>query len=145
MSLPRYAFSPHMWGCSVSGVRRTQFDEVFPTHVGMFRRPTSQRQYSRCFPHTCGDVPTGIAFFKSNLKFSPHMWGCSVQRLLERDARGVFPTHVGMFRGAARVAGSFRSFPHTCGDVPYGEPRPNHYRRFSPHMWGCSALYVATF
>ena len=50
----------------------------------------------------------------------------------------VFPTHVGMFRGAATAHRATSSFPHTRGDVPLRGFKTFAPSSFSPHTWGCS-------
>ena len=91
-------FSPHMWGCSDLLVKNGLLTEVFPTHVGMFRQISTNRDKADSFPHTCGDVPFEQTLATELAKFSPHMWGCSgmIHYLPQRQT--VFPTHVGMFR-----------------------------------------------
>ena len=52
-----FLFSPRMWGCP--GHRRLPLRprDVFPTHVGMFRRRRGRFRRHQSFPHACGDVP----------------------------------------------------------------------------------------
>ena len=58
--------------------------------------------------------------------------------------RGVFPTHVGMFRDMPVNRSGSGCFPHTCGDVPRTMARMVRPQRFSPHMWGCSERQART-
>ena len=131
-------FSPHMWGCSGIGLRDGRAQEVFPTHVGMFRGRTGQKRRTFRFPHTCGDVPRRDYFTSCLVAFSPHMWGCSGKRGKSLKSGKVFPTHVGMFLRSLSNRQHIRRFPHTCGDVPSEPAATPTQEPFSPHMWGCS-------
>ena len=132
-------FSPHAWGCSVEVAPRAHAGNVFPTRVGMFRTRTRVRSAGWCFPHTRGDVPICLALVMRGLPFSPHAWGCSGDDEPGGEARGVFPTRVGMFRVRRMISSSWCCFPHTRGDVPPAERVFARQERFSPHAWGCSA------
>ena len=114
----RDEFSPRMWGCSEADTHDSEYDLVFPTHVGMFRAFSLGSVTVPSFPHACGDVPESNILVEVVETFSPRMWGCSgVPRWFSRSAC-VFPTHVGMFRSPPRTSSSVPSFPHACGDVP---------------------------
>ena len=71
------AFSPHAWGCSEHRQPRRHRDGVFPTRVGMFRAPAHGVRQQVRFPHTRGDVPSGLHYESAPGMFSPHAWGCS--------------------------------------------------------------------
>ncbi len=69
---------------------------VLPTHVGMVRAAAADRLPSISSPHTRGDGPE-IRFGTVTVhEFSPHTWGWSDYKLLQRDPVAVLPTHVGM-------------------------------------------------
>ncbi len=52
----------------------------------------------------------------------------------------VFPTRVGMFREHSATNAACYSFPHTRGDVPWGDCLRSIVTWFSPHAWGCSDI-----
>ena len=118
---------------------------VFPTRVGMFRNIFPPRGDLVGFPHTRGDVPRCAAEIAARLEFSPHAWGCSVDRLLWPPPTPVFPTRVGMFRPSSTARSRRARFPHTRGDVPSKVHIMGVEIPFSPHAWGCSeGLEMAT-
>ena len=71
------AFSPHTWGCTDVGIFAGVDRNVFPTHVGVYRRGGTMARPKIGFPHTRGGVPAEAA-------------------LLE-NPDSVFPTHVGVY------------------------------------------------
>ncbi len=132
-------FSPHAWGCSLRASFGIDSVRVFPTRVGMFREPAIDLTDAASFPHTRGDVPAANKAIRAAKWFSPHAWGCSGQRRPVRLHLRVFPTRVGMFRSGMTNHATLESFPHTRGDVPFGNNLGAPIYRFSPHAWGCSA------
>ncbi len=77
--LSAWAFSPHAWGWSER--RRTSGVDtiVLPTRVGMVRRLRHQRHRLRRSPHTRGDGPRTMRWWRRWRWFSPHAWGWSVR------------------------------------------------------------------
>ena len=134
-------FSPLTWGCSCHKERPNEDKPVFPTHVGMFLSPSTERLRRGRFPHSRGDVPNSDAQGLKRRWFSPLTWGCSEEGLSPSPADIVFPTHVGMFRFRESNMMRHKSFPHSRGDVP----RPDYARPatlpFSPLTWGCSGRW----
>ena len=133
-----FSFSPHAWGCSVVQLHMGAARRVFPTRVGMFRQYNFWSLCRSRFPHTRGDVPLARAMIGRAGKFSPHAWGCSDVRRTGARQGVVFPTRVGMFLGFERPCVKCVRFPHTRGDVPSAQPKPETPKPFSPHAWGCS-------
>ena len=131
-------FSPRLWGCSVHDGDGARDLALFPTPVGMFRRASPSLNARSSFPHACGDVPASRAPGPPGSRFSPRLWGCSVQRVEEARADFLFPTPVGMFRCLARSLTLPVPFPHACGDVPAGPENRPRMQAFSPRLWGCS-------
>ena len=84
----------------------------------MFRLSKISTTPELSFPHASGDVPCYA--------------GCTT------DAVVVFPTQVGMFRGAGLGIVNHAGFPHASGDVPTPEAREELRKKFSPRKWGCS-------
>ena len=120
----RSEFSPHTWGCTSKKWIKVSFDEVFPTHVGVYRPSPSWAMDGLRFPHTRGGVPvkanlvpvrsivfpthvgvylTHTAPPGASYPFSPHTWGCTAQC----RALALIPVR----------------FPHTRGGVPSGHDR----------------------
>ena len=73
------------------------------------------------FPHSRGDVPGVASQIRALKVFSPLTWGCSGRILLSHRRRGVFPTHVGMFRRGGCPTSVGKCFPHSRGDVPINQ------------------------
>ena len=111
-------FSPRMWGCTLTGCSAECARTVFPTHVGVYLRPTPQPHNESRFPHACGGVPEMVSRGTVAHAFSPRMWGCTASVNLTTNKAGVFPTHVGVY--------------HILPAGGRGTPA------FSPRMWGCT-------
>ena len=133
-------FSPHAWGCSLGSCLPWQSQSVLPTRVGMFRKLNVANQHDLSSPHTRGDVPYSPATASRRNTFSPHAWGCSVERQAKRTGQVVLPTRVGMFRTKESSFRAAASSPHTRGDVPTRTASNAPPRSFSPHAWGCSGV-----
>ena len=132
------AFSPPAWGCSVPKHPASCERELFPTRVGMFRW-NQTLEYRPCsFPHPRGDVPESHPFPVSGLGFSPPAWGCSAVGGGAGGEGDLFPTRVGMFRGAPESPFATDPFPHPRGDVPLSDVPAVVSPSFSPPAWGCS-------
>ena len=91
-------FSPRVWGWSVKPWDLTSRALVFPTGVGMVRRPYHREQTGACFPHGCGDGPRYLLPPPSMPMFSPRVWGWSGFGGPVGAKNVVFPTGVGMVR-----------------------------------------------
>ena len=76
-SLPERPFSPRPWGCSDNKHPNEQYQEVFPTPVGMFRPCICHFAEFSGFPHARGDVPISGGSDGIATTFSPRPWGCS--------------------------------------------------------------------
>ncbi len=134
----RGAFSPRAWGWSV-GVRIVEQGlVVFPTCVGMVRKPRLASMTSVCFPHVRGDGPFGWWDPIKTMWFSPRAWGWSGYQTCAQGLRGVFPTCVGMVRAAANIPSALLGFPHGRGDGPKNGPAGLMILGFSPRAWGWS-------
>ena len=135
----RIQFSPHAWGWSDGTIRMLHTQVVFPTRVGMVRRPRLTPCGTSCFPHTRGDGPRLPAPLVPALAFSPHAWGWSGTAGRQNRAGIVFPTRVGMVRLKKTIDEGRRRFPHTRGDGPSANLSDVASVGFSPHAWGWSA------
>jgi len=141
-------FSPRMWGCSARRLRQRCRPEVFPTHVGVFRRGNTPDPKQPGFPHACGGVPNTRRQWQGRNAFSPRMWGCSEQRHICFNFCWVSPTHVGCsldklgYRTVSvrlsAHAEVLSNRPHACGGVPLNVLYAPALMLFSPRMWGCS-------
>ena len=81
---------------------------------------------------------------KTQVKFSPRTWGCTLQGNLKPSSATVFPTHVGVYLAEKLEKDLFEGFPHARGGVPYmfhpfEKPSP-----FSPRTWGCTVKGVGS-
>ena len=106
----------------------------------MFLSWSARRLPGARFPHACGDVPPSSSRNSLAFLFSPRMWGCSAAIMFALPFCLVFPTHVGMFRMTVASLLPLTCFPHACGDVPGHCGELTSQTKFSPRMWGCSAL-----
>ena len=68
-------FSPHAWGWTAGRERFFVLLAVFPTRVGVDRRPPRPSGTRWCFPHTRGGGPPKYDNSHDLLVFSPHAWG----------------------------------------------------------------------
>jgi len=129
--------SPHTWGCFSKGLDAEIAGRVFPTHVGVFlvflRSPLRRQR----LPHTRGGVSQVCGLAVARLMSSPHTWGCFPCLLRRRQARRVFPTHVGVFLWAAWQRIRDLGLPHTRGGVSSPSSATTSGRGSSPHTWGC--------
>ena len=91
-------FSPRTWGCTESFPPVNAQAGVFPTHVGVYRRPCDVPTSGEGFPHARGGVPRDGATTFYQLKFSPRTWGCTELIVKRYSILIVFPTHVGVYR-----------------------------------------------
>ncbi len=135
---PQPQFSPRPWGWSVRRSTTSRHLSVFPTPVGMVRRPGSNHPACRGFPHARGDGPLDMFNVLSAPVFSPRPWGWSANGTWITSSHYVFPTPVGMVRvGFAETASSF-GFPHARGDGPIWTAARAQRIMFSPRPWGWS-------
>ena len=91
-------FSPRAWGWSAARLDRCGDVAVFPTRVGMVRRPTGCPASRPRFPHARGDGPSASRTGPRWWPFSPRAWGWSGDIDALVIGVEVFPTRVGMVR-----------------------------------------------
>ena len=132
-------FSPHAWGWTARNPHPPRRPRVFPTRVGMDRRPILGQRRSGGFPHTRGDGPVFLGGFAEFEEFSPHAWGWTVDVGEVGDLLSVFPTRVGMDRPLLTASTVRFRFPHTRGDGPARNSTTSRLNLFSPHAWGWTA------
>jgi len=133
-------FSPRVWGWSVLPMLPDSYSAVLPTRVGMVRRNSLWKHWTRSSPHACGDGPVEQWSLETLVVFSPRVWGWSGCHHYAAAAHGVLPTRVGMVRPLwHRRAGSAGS-PHACGDGPAVITTPRLLTVFSPRVWGWSGI-----
>ena len=75
---------------------------VFPTHVGVFLHTYTNPFHSPRLPHARGGVSQTLRFALGIVESSPRTWGCFRHVGHDKCAKGVFPTHVGVFPFSAR-------------------------------------------
>ncbi len=51
------AYSPRMWGCTAERRNKAMVEDVFPTHVGVYRYTEQIAENEERIPHACGGVP----------------------------------------------------------------------------------------
>jgi len=110
---------------------------MFPTHVGMNRCALGWTVKRTNVPHTRGDEPYTQKHRLVKGLHVPHTRGDEPYLIVLRVAGELmFPTHVGMNRGASFTRTGIVNVPHTRGDEP-----PSWFANFfrlqcSPHTWG---------
>ncbi len=152
-------FSPRPWGCTVQKAKNELDNFVFPTPVGVYRRGRPGLRPAQRFPHARGGVPAGWPPAFAHPAFSPRPWGCTVLIFVFIQIPAVFPTPVGVYRGAIQRHKFTCRFPHARGGVPQWRREPATPKRFpharggvptmcfcayspqtfSPRPWGCTA------
>ena len=98
---------------------QARLDDVFPTRVGVDRRPGPGTLTQQRFPHTRGGGPMVVVDGYKALV--------------------VFPTRVGVDRTRERRLVNWQSFPHTRGGGPVINEIDHEHFTFSPHAWGWTA------
>ena len=72
------------------------------------------------------------------------MWGWSCKLPAISLPSWVFPTYVGMIPHGLYHPKVLNGFPHVCGDDPSSSQNANNITKFSPRMWGWSAVLCYT-
>ncbi len=139
-SFRKLQFSPRTWGWSEDETVAVTHVDVFPTDVGMVRRPGTPSSRSSRFPHGRGDGPAALTGNSGSPRFSPRTWGWSATSPPIASTTPVFPTDVGMVRLARTSSVPCRSFPHGRGDGPDSGRASSRRPRFSPRTWGWSGV-----
>ncbi len=137
---PLFAFSPPAWGWSGWRHDDRPADVVFPTRVGMVRRPLERIPASGSFPHPRGDGPPRRSALGRTTRFSPPAWGWSGRPLIRNQLLLVFPTRVGMVRVSVEASTLDECFPHPRGDGPPRGLARSLPQQFSPPAWGWSVV-----
>ena len=111
--------SPRTWGCFQDYLILAAAIKVFPTHVGVFPAQGGQHTGDRGLPHARGGVSQPGDRRETGERSSPRTWGCFLGLggcpLLQK----VFPTHVGVFPGAAGDDAACLRLPHARGGVSH--------------------------
>ena len=129
--------SPRTWGCFPHDLAPPQNPRVFPTHVGVFLSGYAIRSASTSLPHARGGVSTLASRVNSTRRSSPRTWGCFLPSRHGREARGVFPTHVGVFLTRTTPPLHVWSLPHARGGVSASQIIDPTGALSSPRTWGC--------
>ncbi len=143
ISSPQY--SPRVWGCFLPCHPHTRFLSVFPTRVGVFLQITCEIGYDFGIPHACGGVSqTPSAPFVWQ-PYSPRVWGCFLAKHNKNMLGRVFPTRVGVFLSRREERDERLSIPHACGGVSWQDLHCSSDGRYSPRVWGCFPVALATY
>ena len=126
-----------MWGCFCRLPGPWCWQDVFPTHVGVFPMLACIIAKSVSLPHACGGVSEAGRHGKGVGLSSPRMWGCFWGWIDTYLDAIVFPTHVGVFPGYARGHFGASGLPHACGGVSDAWEAISALFASSPRMWGC--------
>ena len=141
---PATRCSPRAWGWTVVIRSHNSEDLVFPTGVGMDRRPSTAATYPFRVPHGRGDGP-GCRFGKPVCQLcSPRAWGWTECHLAGPGKEHVFPTGVGMDRPTTPRTRTMAGVPHGRGDGPNLWRVASRMRRCSPRAWGWTGFFPKT-
>ena len=113
------------------------FEDVFPTHVGVFLFLYDQPAMTLGLPHARGGVSAQALVLGSAQQSSPRTWGCFRQARTHLQAVGVFPTHVGVFLRLVSLSGISERLPHARGGVSKLTLDAAIEEASSPRTWGC--------
>ncbi len=128
--------SPRAWGWTAGAGRAGGHGRVFPTRVGVDRRPPAVPRPVYRVPHARGGGPTGSSTTRAWRKCSPRAWGWTVGACLAGSAAGVFPTRVGVDRTGTAAYLSRPRVPHARGGGPSEHIIAALVARCSPRAWG---------
>ena len=112
------SFSPHAWGWTLPVIRYDVPEKVFPTRVGVDLVAFLGKRRAIGFPHTRGGGPDRHVQNARSYQFSPHAWGWTLLAACQQSSHNVFPTRVGVDRGAGIMPPAKFGFPHTRGGGP---------------------------
>ena len=129
--------SPRTWGCFFLFFFPPETQQVFPTHVGVFRKSVHACASAHCLPHARGGVSLFLLMSRFLVLSSPRTWGCFFPGSFGGSFVQVFPTHVGVFLqdtiGDAEIIG----LPHARGGVSKLHGQDFRWSWSSPRTWGC--------
>ena len=115
----------------------SRYEDVFPTHVGVFLTNLHFYPLLVCLPHARGGVSPYVALSSACAESSPRTWGC-FQRPLHTPAQAfVFPTHVGVFLYYNNDLKLHMRLPHARGGVSRHVAEVVSHVLSSPRTWGC--------
>ena len=129
-------YSPRTWGWTAHSRTFLSRRSVFPTHVGMDRRPVAISRPRFRIPHARGDGPKLTKARVRSWRYSPRTWGWTECLQRRMTMRTVFPTHVGMDRNPRRSPPRGRGIPHARGDGPRSAAPAVASASYSPRTWG---------
>ena len=112
----RNACSLRMWGLRGTLGAGQEHLGMFPTHVGIARRPGRPGPADFHVPYACGDCADGSEDLRRFQRCSLRMWGLRERVRQAADCGRMFPTHVGIARIAGRSKRTLRHVPYACGD-----------------------------
>ena len=128
--------SPRAWGWTDSASRVATGISVFPTGVGMDRRPAQGEPGDVSVPHGRGDGPCQNQRHEAAKRCSPRAWGWTGDCDVSLSRCLVFPTGVGMDRTSTATAGPSSRVPHGRGDGPETSVEYGNEKWCSPRAWG---------
>ena len=109
--------SPRTWGCFYKIIMGQSDLRVFPTHVGVFPRPSRTPWPTGSLPHARGGVSFERVYVAFSGGSSPRTWGCFYYEGHGVVIWRVFPTHVGVFLFNMPLADMETRLPHARGGV----------------------------
>ena len=135
-SVSATSYSPRPWGWTVQVRLPPDTPGVFPTPVGMDRCCTRAQCPPTSIPHARGDGPGVANVGYDTPAYSPRPWGWTDRRAILEWPDVVFPTPVGMDRGAQGGCATAGGTPHARGDGPAPGRDSDSCVGYSPRPWG---------
>ena len=110
-------------------------------YVGVILSTSAYSNSLICIPHVCGGDPGQLGIRFDCRKYSPCMWGWSLQGFARPLIRTVFPMYVGVILRKGHGCQPCNRIPHVCGGDPCTIITCLSRHKYSPCMWGWSPSY----
>ena len=136
--------SPRPWGCFHIVRSLPNWQDVFPTPVGVFPSRRSPSACARGLPHARGGVSSRLHLLFHLRPSSPRPWGCFQGYDFMCVALDVFPTPVGVFLVTIITTNPKGCLPHARGGVSTWFVVGLISTGSSPRPWGCFRLQHTT-
>ena len=133
-------YSPRVWGWTAAPSRCSPEHTVFPTRVGVDRFAGVLAKHGLSIPHACGGGPCTRLALRSDVVYSPRVWGWTDDPWSRLAEATVFPTRVGVDRSATEGGTYYDCIPHACGGGPHAEQYIGPEPTYSPRVWGWTEL-----
>ena len=110
---------------------------IFSTYVEVFLGTLDWSHEPLHFLHVCGGVSRDTWRDAEACKFSPRMWRCFWNSVVDTEEIAIFSTYVEVFLRSLATSYLRPDFLHVCGGVSLANQMRASGRQFSPRMWRC--------